>query len=194
MILQSEDAPVSNISDNASNSDVSLTRCSALPVRTEPKSLEEKEMIDFLDMQNKKAVSDMMIKRNREKKLQGSFNNSTPPILSEVLTIPTSPVSLDSKNQDNNQDKLHKKKGTENIAQQKFAETDSSSNSSAIPLLELAQLFDSATDAEYYAIKANQEETLCWTNYGKEFIIQYNDIVKNKKVQGNENTTPRNFT
>ncbi|CAG8634810.1 7258_t:CDS:2, partial [Paraglomus occultum] len=53
------------------------------------------------------------------------------------------------------------------------------SNSSATPLLELAQLFDTAADAEYYAIKANQKETLCWTNYGKEFIIQYNDLVKN---------------
>ncbi|CAG8658291.1 1859_t:CDS:2, partial [Racocetra fulgida] len=51
--------------------------------------------------------------------------------------------------------------------------------SSDILLLDLAQLFDKATDAEYSAIKANQEETLCWINYGNEFIIQYNDIIKN---------------
>ncbi|CAG8694738.1 6405_t:CDS:2, partial [Acaulospora morrowiae] len=44
-------------------------------------------------------------------------------------------------------------------------------NSSATPLLDLAQLFDKATDAEHYAMNANQEETLCWINYGKEFII-----------------------
>ncbi|RHZ68648.1 hypothetical protein Glove_294g83 [Diversispora epigaea] len=49
-------------------------------------------------------------------------------------------------------------------------------NSNTISLLDLAQLFDKATDAKYYAIKANQEETLCWINYGKEFIIQYNDL------------------
>ncbi|CAG8644965.1 8675_t:CDS:2 [Cetraspora pellucida] len=38
-------------------------------------------------------------------------------------------------------------------------------NSSTVLLLDLAQLFDKATDAEYSAIKANQEETLCWINY-----------------------------
>jgi polyhydroxyalkanoate synthesis regulator phasin len=43
----------------------------------------------------------------------------------------------------------------------------------------LAQLFGKATNAEYYATKANQEETLCWINYGKEFVIQYNDLIKN---------------
>ena len=48
-----------------------------------------------------------------------------------------------------------------------------------ISLLDLAQLFDKATNAEYYATKANQEETLCWINYGKEFVIQYNDLIKN---------------
>ncbi|CAG8836775.1 6720_t:CDS:2 [Gigaspora margarita] len=52
-------------------------------------------------------------------------------------------------------------------------------NSSTVLLFDLAQLFDKATDAEYSAIKANQEETLCWINYGNEFIIQYNDIIKN---------------
>ncbi|CAG8786935.1 7431_t:CDS:1, partial [Gigaspora rosea] len=34
-------------------------------------------------------------------------------------------------------------------------------NSSTIRLLDLAQLFDKATDAEHYAMKANQEEILC---------------------------------
>ncbi|CAJ0746823.1 8545_t:CDS:2, partial [Entrophospora sp. SA101] len=52
-------------------------------------------------------------------------------------------------------------------------------NSDTISLLDLAQLFDKATNAEYYAMKANQEETLCWINYGNEFIIQYNDLMKN---------------
>ncbi|CAJ0750204.1 13816_t:CDS:2 [Entrophospora sp. SA101] len=128
-------------------------------------------------------------------------------------------------------DKSYKKKGTENIAKvivngiqnnilsdeleiqsfsfsnnvTKILATDTSSNSSTTPLLELTQLFVKTTDAEYYAIKANQGETLCWINYGKEFIIQYNDLVKNsngkidekkakEKAQENGNTTPRNFT
>ncbi|CAG8822378.1 16674_t:CDS:2, partial [Gigaspora margarita] len=40
-------------------------------------------------------------------------------------------------------------------------------NSGTISLLDLVQLFDKATDAEYYAIKANQEESLYWINIGK---------------------------
>ena len=40
-------------------------------------------------------------------------------------------------------------------------------NSNTISLLNLAQLFDKATNAEYYAIKANQEESLYWINIGK---------------------------
>jgi hypothetical protein len=46
-------------------------------------------------------------------------------------------------------------------------------------MLALAQLFDKATDAEYIAICANQEEILCWFYYGKEFLIQYKNIMKN---------------
>ncbi|CAG8628373.1 8776_t:CDS:2 [Gigaspora margarita] len=99
----------------------------------------------------------------------------------------------------------HKKRRTENIAQvivdgiqdnnlldessiQSFASSNHvikisatalRQNSSTVLLLDLAQLFNKATDAEYSAIKANQEETLCWINYGNEFIIQYHDIIKN---------------
>ncbi|RIB25673.1 hypothetical protein C2G38_2165406 [Gigaspora rosea] len=51
--------------------------------------------------------------------------------------------------------------------------------SSSVPMLTLAQLFDKATVAEYSAICANQKEILCWCYYGKEFIIQYKDILKN---------------
>lgn len=28
-------------------------------------------------------------------------------------------------------------------------------------------------------MKANQEEILCWINYKKEFIIQYNNLIRN---------------
>ncbi|CAG8479965.1 12018_t:CDS:2 [Acaulospora colombiana] len=110
--------------------------------------------------------------------------------------------NLWDQNQNKNLDKTsqsHKKKGTENIAQviadgiqddiisdesearsfvssnhvTEISATARRQNSDTISLLDLAQLFDKATNAEYYAAKANQEETLCWINYGKEFVIQY---------------------
>ncbi|RHZ57349.1 hypothetical protein Glove_390g39 [Diversispora epigaea] len=164
------------------------------------------EILDFVEAIHKERISSEIRERNREKKLQESHNNSTPPIQSEVSTMST-PESLDSKtvkklwdqNQHKSQEKTsqsHKKKGTENIAQviadgiqdnvisisnhvTEISATARRQNSDTISLLDLAQLFDKATNAEYYAKKANQEETLCWINYGNEFIIQYNDLIKN---------------
>ncbi|CAG8627314.1 133_t:CDS:10 [Ambispora gerdemannii] len=83
------------------------------------------EILDFVETIHKERISSEIRERNREKKLQESHNNSTPPIQSEVSTMSTS-ESLDSKtvkklwdqNQNKNQDKIsqsHKKKGTENI-------------------------------------------------------------------------------
>src|SRR5215471_4698288 len=46
-------------------------------------------------------------------------------------------------------------------------------------MLNLAKLINKATDEEYRIKKANEEEILCWVNFGKEFIYQYNNIVEN---------------
>ena len=46
-------------------------------------------------------------------------------------------------------------------------------------LLDLAKLFDKATDAEYRTKKANEEEILCWVNFGKEFMVHFNELVEN---------------
>ncbi|CAH1764458.1 3448_t:CDS:2 [Entrophospora sp. SA101] len=72
IILRSEDALVSDISNNASNSDVRQkfsTRCYTSPICTEPKSLEDNEVNEFLDSVNKENVSNEIRERNREKKL-----------------------------------------------------------------------------------------------------------------------------
>src|SRR5437763_17204448 len=92
--------------------------------------------------------------------------------------------------------KSHKKKGAENIVQ-KIADgikDDAQSSDKTIPcdvisieslnqnsLLSLAQLFDKADDAEYGAIRANQEEILRWYYYGKEILTQVTVIVQDGK-------------
>ncbi|RHZ81997.1 hypothetical protein Glove_115g13 [Diversispora epigaea] len=143
------------------------------------------EILDFVEAIHKERISSEIRERNREKKLQKSHNNLTPPMQSIVLT----PESLDSKtvknfwnqNQNKSQDKTsqsHKKKGTENIVQViadgiqdnilsdpnhviEISVTARHQNSDTISLLDLTQLFDKATNAEHYVMKANQEETLC---------------------------------
>ncbi|RHZ81995.1 hypothetical protein Glove_115g91 [Diversispora epigaea] len=162
------------------------------------------EILDFVEMIHKERISSEIRERNWEKKLQESHNNLTPLMKSKVSTMST-PESLDPKtvkklwdrDQNKSQDKTsqsHKKNGTENIAQviadgiqnniisdsvTEISATAHRQNSDTISLLDLAQLFDKATNAKYYAIKANQDETLCWNNYGSEFVVQYNDLVKN---------------
>ncbi|RHZ44323.1 hypothetical protein Glove_740g8 [Diversispora epigaea] len=172
---------------------------------SESKSLEDIETDNFLDAQSKKEVSDMMRKRNKEKKLQtqGSHNTSLPmltPLIPSEISISNEDNSpevfeaLDLKiekkllnqNQSKNQNESHKKKGTENIVQViadgiQDALVHSSTNNIHSDLNHVTEISTTGhpTNAEYYAMKANQEETLCWINYGSEFIIQYNDLIKN---------------
>ncbi|CAG8814687.1 15590_t:CDS:2, partial [Gigaspora rosea] len=64
---------VENISNDASNPDIcqeSKNQCFTSPIYMKPKSLEDKAVDDFLDLQNKEIVSNMMRERNREKKFQ----------------------------------------------------------------------------------------------------------------------------
>ncbi|POG81142.1 hypothetical protein GLOIN_2v1835304 [Rhizophagus irregularis DAOM 181602=DAOM 197198] len=156
------------------------------------KPLEEKEMDNFLLEAHKKIVSSEIKQRNKEKKL-----------LTESMTSSEQEVAKQSGQNS------HKKKGTEKIVQVitdgmmaepsiqdniKHQESNSS-NSKALhmteisatarrpncssSLLDLAKLFDKATDAEYRTKKANEEEILCWVNFGKEFMVHFSELVEN---------------
>ncbi|CAG8635235.1 106_t:CDS:2, partial [Diversispora eburnea] len=75
----SNDTPVSNISDNTSNSDIASERIEnkstthPILIHTGKRTLlssEEKEMNEFLELENKKTVNNMIRERNSEKKFQ----------------------------------------------------------------------------------------------------------------------------
>ncbi|RGB34226.1 hypothetical protein C1646_702519 [Rhizophagus diaphanus] len=175
--------------------------------RLNGKSLEEKDMDSFLLEAHKKIVSSEIKQRNKEKKLkkaeQASLNQDQESgtcdpegIILEVIN-PVTKISAGAPLPKNS----HRKKGVENISQMisDGIRNDSQSQkcilgfsndillqqsqiSSTVPLLTLAQLFDKATDAEYGAIHANQEEILCWYYYGKKFITQVNEVTKGNKI------------
>jgi hypothetical protein len=46
----------------------------------------------------------------------------------------------------------------------------------------LAQLCDKALIAEERTLEANQEELLCWHHYGKNFILQENELCDKNKI------------
>ncbi|CAB5190535.1 unnamed protein product [Rhizophagus irregularis] len=154
-------------------------------------------MDSFLLEAHKKIVSSEIKQRNKEKKLskaeQASLNQdqesdtgcSTSEKILEVSN-PVTKISAGAPGQNS-----HRKKGAENIVQliADGIKDDAQSSDKAIPcdvisieslnqnsstdsLLSLAQLFDKADDAEYGAIRANQEEILRWYYYGKEFLTQ----------------------
>ncbi|GES76165.1 hypothetical protein GLOIN_2v1835304 [Rhizophagus clarus] len=141
------------------------------------KPLEEKEMDNFLLETHKKIVSSEIKQRNKEKKLH-----------TESMTSSGQEVAMQSGQNS------YKKKSTEKIVQVitdgMMAEPSIQDNMTEISamtrhpkcsssLLDLAHLFDKASDAEYHTKKANEKEILYWVNFGKEFIYQYNKIVEN---------------
>ncbi|CAH1763975.1 1460_t:CDS:2 [Entrophospora sp. SA101] len=79
--VSSDNTPeqMENTSDNVSNSDVCqklIAQCSTSSIHTETKSLEDKDINDFLDQKAKEKLSDIMRDRNREKKLLQSTISS----------------------------------------------------------------------------------------------------------------------
>ncbi|CAG8489547.1 23837_t:CDS:2, partial [Gigaspora rosea] len=199
IVIQNKNALAS---DNVSNSDIYQ------PICTESKSSEDKEMDDFLDSTYKEKVSKERIKKKILQQNLSSDNTSPEEVIPEVSVPLTSifrntelgksEISAGSPCQN-----THRKKDAEKIVQlisdgiqnnaqlgdkitpcDKILAGPPCQNSSTVPLLSLAQLFDKATDAEYGAIRANQEEILRWYYYGEGYLIQVRVVIQdsNSKI------------
>src|SRR3989337_2296630 len=191
---------------NKNSSNFALAPSANSGVVHHEKPLEEKEMDSFLLETHKKIVSSGIKQHNKKKKLskaeQASLNQdqesdtgcSTSEKILEVSN-PVTKISAGAPGQNS-----HRKKGAENIVQLivNGIKDDAQSSDKTIPrdvisieslnqnsstdsLLSLAQLFDKADDAEYGAIRANQEEILRWYYYGKKFLTQITVIVQDSK-------------
>ncbi|POG76724.1 hypothetical protein GLOIN_2v1871901 [Rhizophagus irregularis DAOM 181602=DAOM 197198] len=112
-----------------------------------------------------------------------------------AITVPT-----EEKEMDNFLLKAHKKiddvKHQEPISSgcslcELFHETEISATAHRLKcsssLLDLAKLFDKASDAEYRTNKkANEEEILCWVNFGKEFMVHFKQLVTIREKRSKE--------
>ncbi|CAB4390086.1 unnamed protein product [Rhizophagus irregularis] len=198
-----------NITPNNNSSNFALAPSANSGAVHHEKPLEEKEMDSFLLEAHKKIVSSEIKQRNKEKKLSKAEQASLASLNQDQesdtgcstfekippASNPVTKVSAGAPGQNS-----HRKKGAENIVQliADGIKDDAQSSDKAIPcdvisieslnqnsstdsLLSLAQLFDKADDAEYGAIRANQEEILRWYYYGKEFLTQVNVIVLDGK-------------
>ncbi|RHZ54529.1 hypothetical protein Glove_426g9 [Diversispora epigaea] len=132
IVIQNEDAEAS---DNVSNSGVSLSSIDIYqPICTEPKSSEDKEMDDFHDSIYKERVSKEIMERIREKKLREqnlSLNNSHSVTASgNLLEQPTLSFDIKTVNNVNDQDSklLHSTETINNISQEQKSITNSTEN------------------------------------------------------------------
>ncbi|CAG8625674.1 9936_t:CDS:2 [Paraglomus brasilianum] len=179
----------------------SETRCSASPICTEPvaeqrhyygKSLEDIEIDEFLYSKDKKRVSNMMRERNREKKLQCESPSQ------EAHSISQNTASITSRERKNEQGLIREMilseeekhvteisltQNSNQVSENHVSDITILSVSRSKTLLNLATLYRKACDAEKQAIKANQDEILCWYHYVIEFDNQVKDIMKNEQKQ-----------
>ncbi|RHZ43977.1 hypothetical protein Glove_784g6 [Diversispora epigaea] len=208
---------IENISDNTSSHEVTASGNSDIcqesgistsHISAEPKSLEEKEINDFLYEKNKERVSNEIRERNREKKVQtqdtpsiiireqknlqsnsqheGASIDST---LSRISNSEASAkahkseqISIDQKvtrNQMVEQGLIQEL--TEFIIEESIEIKKSFylNDKKTVTVQSLVHLYQKASLAEKNTIQAKQEEILCWYYYGKDFEKMVSEILSN---------------
>ncbi|RGB26472.1 hypothetical protein C1646_770397 [Rhizophagus diaphanus] len=154
----------------------------------EPKSQEEaedEEMNAFLIEQHKKSVGEEIrqtARRNREKKLVAKATQ----LQSESTVVETPSVSQNTVSETSHEQSslnAEHKKGIDKLKQELFNPLSETRNLTSIKQNHVTKIeqFLMAIDAEDTAMKANQEEILCWTLYAQDFRVQLDEIIKNCK-------------
>ncbi|RHZ87881.1 hypothetical protein Glove_29g91 [Diversispora epigaea] len=207
--LHCDDTLATNMSDNTSNSGVHQELSSqypASPIRTESKSLEDKEMDDFHDSIYEERVSKEIIERIREKKLRdqeassGKLDSSS----GELEELMPPPLSCDMKT-------TSPKESIQNISQKSIGNSAEASTyvpsevvrgllqgfllnsiegenieiinsepSNSAPA-ELAYLLYQASKARKKSIKAKQEEILSWGRYSEKYEDRFIKLISENK-------------
>ncbi|CAJ0913662.1 7658_t:CDS:1, partial [Entrophospora sp. SA101] len=167
-----------NTSDNTSNSDVcqeSITQCSASPIHTESKSLEDKKVDEFLESECKRHISNEIRERNTEKKIQ------------DHTSAESEQVSIDQKipyNQKVEQDLMHE---LSVCAEKTIAMQDIDAQIPELPLEIILAGSDKITtqiivDLFNTAMKTRQKENLCWYCYAKAYEYRVMNIKSTKNI------------
>ncbi|GBC18183.2 hypothetical protein GLOIN_2v1030212 [Rhizophagus irregularis DAOM 181602=DAOM 197198] len=149
-------------------------------------------MDNFLLEAHKKIVSSEIKQRNKEKKLhtesmassgqevakQSGQNSHKKKGTEKIVQVITDGMMAEPSIQDNIKHQESNSSNSKALHMTEISATARRPNCSS-SLLDLAKLFDKATDAEYRTKKANEEEILCWVNFGKEFMVHFSELVEN---------------
>ncbi|CAG8763831.1 7065_t:CDS:1, partial [Cetraspora pellucida] len=179
---------IENTSDNASNSDIYQ------PIIIETKSLEDKEVDEFLDSKDKKRVSNIIRERNKEKKFRDlspvesektmnkihdqNLNESSKPSINSDSTDPFeyNDLSQPDKNQ---------------IVEQDLKQELSASPTSRKNIISNQNLLDGENQVTAQsivcifrkAIQSGREEILQWCRYIEKYDKRVSEITSNSKVK-----------
>ncbi|CAB4429816.1 unnamed protein product [Rhizophagus irregularis] len=152
---------------------------------------EDMEMDAFLVEVHKKSISNDIRKHNKEKKLSkaGQDQVSLQKISDTASGISSSEKLISTKNgQALIQEISHNlaESATSSSIQENGSTCALSPNPPEISLISgkenIICLYQRASDAEGFIMKANQEEILSWYLYAKEFLIIVKDIMANDRV------------
>ncbi|CAG8571245.1 16088_t:CDS:2 [Acaulospora morrowiae] len=210
IVQQCDDTSVSDITDNTLNSNdiheksntsshevfasdnSDIYQDSVIPIspaETILMSLNEKEKNEFLDKKHRETISKETIQKIKEKKLRDqetiiTSQNTVPIISREQGFIQEISPSIQDYNFifSNHVTEISLTQNSNQVSKNHVSDITILSVSSKT-LLNLAILYRKACDAEKQAIKANQDEILCWYHYVIEFDNQVKDIMKNEQVE-----------
>ncbi|CAG8537253.1 14846_t:CDS:2 [Cetraspora pellucida] len=175
IVSQCDDTSISDISDNTSNSDIyqeSKAQFSTSLIHMEPKLLEEKKEDEFLDSIYKEKVSKEIIQKIRKKKLQDQDlslvshkKKGTDKLWQELFNTSLEPSSQDHSTCISKNTKSEQIKISETACPEKLESVDGS-----------------AKCMKDQASRANQEEIICWSLYGRDFELQVDEMSSKNKI------------
>ena len=155
----------STSTSSVENSDICVQ-----PIRTETKTLEEKETDAFLNEVHKKSVGNEIRKRNKEKKLQRE--SACEDLIKEISTSISCNTSIQNH-----------PRGTSHDSISQVTEISLTSGQGKSDILQnIANLYEKACDAEDVSIKANQAEILCWRIFIIAFDKSIDEIMARDRV------------
>ncbi|CAJ0915583.1 3744_t:CDS:2, partial [Entrophospora sp. SA101] len=165
--------------DNAPNSEKKR------PIRTDPKSTEDKKIDDSPDLIGKESVSNMMEERNRDKKIQREM------VIQD--SSKSSSETILSKNDQDTHLSAPKERLSESCLIQEltsnFPEIDTNNGEIEISKSCIQDMVPGSTqclsDLFDKAIKLGQKQILCWYNYSFEFENKVKSLTTDSKWENN---------
>ncbi|CAG8599702.1 11969_t:CDS:2, partial [Diversispora eburnea] len=183
---------IENTSDNASNSDIYQ------PIIIETKSLENKEVDEFLDSKDKEGVSNMIRERNKEKKFRDLSPVESEKIVNKIHDQNLNESSKPSINSDST-DSFEYNDDLSQLDKNQIVEQDLKQELSASPtsrknitsnrdLLDGENQHNQVTAQSIVcifrkAIQSGREEILHWCRYIERYDKRVNEIISDGKVK-----------